>query len=61
MDRDVMIRVLGPIDVVLPLGPEPVGGRQARAVLGALAIGVGHAVSIDFLNDVLQALLADND
>ena len=50
---DQIIRVLGPIDVLTPSGPVAVGGRQARAVLGALAIGAKHAVSVDHLHDVL--------
>lgn len=43
------IRVLGPVDVVTPDGPQPVGGAQSRAVLAALAIGAGHAVDVDVL------------
>ena len=54
MSRDGwMIRVLGPIDIVTPEGERSVGGRHARALLGALAIGVNHAVPIDHLEDVL--------
>ena len=53
MFDDQMIRVLGPIDVLTPSGPVAVGGRQARALLGALAIGAQHAVSVDHLCDVL--------
>ncbi len=48
-----MIRVLGPIDVLTPSGPVTVGGHQARALLGALAIGADHAVPIDYLYEVL--------
>lgn len=47
------IRVLGPVDVMTPDGSRSVGGPQARTVLAALAIGVGHAVSIDYLQDAL--------
>ena len=50
-----MIRVLGPIDVATPEGELSVGGRQARALLGALTIGVNHAVPIDHLEGVLWA------
>ncbi len=50
---DQMIRVLGPIDVLASSGPVAVGGRQTRAVLGALAVGAKHAVSADHLYDVL--------
>ena len=53
MRNDQMIRVLGPIDVMTPAGPVGVGGRQPRALLGALVIGAGHAVSIDHLAEVL--------
>lgn len=47
------IRVLGPIDVLTPSGSISVGGRHARALLGALVIGVGHAVRIDHLREVI--------
>ncbi len=50
-----MIRVLGPIDIAAPGGQRSVGGRQARALLGALVIGVNHAVPIDHLEEVLWA------
>lgn len=50
---DWMIRVLGPIDLATGSGSVPVGGRQARALLGALVIGAGHAVPVDHLHDVL--------
>jgi len=53
MQTDHVIRVLGPIDVLTPSGPVSVGGKQARALLGALAIGADHAVSIDYLNHVM--------
>ncbi len=53
MQNTHMIRVLGPIDVLIPSGPVSVGGRQSRALLGALAIGADHAVPIDHLYDVL--------
>lgn len=48
-----MIRVLGPIDIGAPEGELSVGGRQARALLGALAIGANHAIPIDHLEEVL--------
>ncbi len=53
MRDDQMIRVLGPIDVMTSSGSHPVGGRQARSLLGALVIGAGHAVPIDHLEEVL--------
>ena len=55
--KEWMIRVLGPIDVMTPKGTRSVGGPQARAVLGALAIGAGQAVTIDHLH---QALWGDH-
>ncbi len=55
MQNDYTVRVLGPIDVLLPSGPVSVGGRQARALLGALAIGADHAVPMDHLYEVLWA------
>lgn len=53
MQDDYVIRVLGPIDVLRPTGGVAVGGRHARALLGALVIGVGHAVAIDHLREVV--------
>lgn len=53
MRDDQMIRVLGPIDVMTPSGSCAVGGRQVRALIGTLVIGVGHAVPIDHLGEVL--------
>ena len=64
MRDDSMIRVLGPIDVLSSSGLVAVGGRQVRALLGALVIGVGHAVPIDQLDEVLwgdeRPVAADN-
>jgi DNA-binding SARP family transcriptional activator len=50
-----MIRVLGPIDILTSDGPVSVGGARPRAVLGALVVGAGHAVSIDHLVDTVWA------
>ncbi len=47
------VRVLGPVDVMTPDGPRSVGGPQARAVLATLAIGAGHAVTVDQLHRTL--------
>lgn len=47
------VRVLGPVDVMTPSGPESVGGPQARAVLASLAIGAGHAVAVDHIQRIL--------
>ena len=49
MRKDHVVRVLGPIDVLTPSGPVSVGGKHVRALLGALAVGANHAVSIDHL------------
>ncbi len=57
MAKEWMIRVLGPIDVMTPTGARSVGGPHARAILGALAIGAGHAVPVDHLH---QALWGDH-
>ncbi len=48
-----LVRVLGPIDVVTAGGVVPVGGHQPRALLGALVISAGHAVTTDRLRWVL--------
>ena len=53
MRRDEMIRVLGPIDLLTANGPQSVGSRSNRALLGALVIAAGHAVSTDQLRAVL--------
>lgn len=53
MAKEWTIRVLGPVDVMMPNEAVSVGGPQARAVLGALAIGAGHAVAVDHLHQTL--------
>ena len=45
MRRDDMIRVLGPIDLLTASGARSIGSRHTRALLGALVIAAGHAVS----------------
>ncbi|HEY5662942.1 MAG TPA: BTAD domain-containing putative transcriptional regulator [Ilumatobacter sp.] len=47
------VRVLGPVGVMTPDGPASVGGPQVKAVLATLAIGAGHAVSVDLLRRTL--------
>jgi DNA-binding SARP family transcriptional activator len=49
MPDEDMIRVLGPIDVLTPVGPRSVGSHHNRALLAALVIAAGHAVPIDQL------------
>jgi DNA-binding SARP family transcriptional activator len=53
MDNGMVVRVLGPIDVMTPDGVVSVGGNRVRALLGALVIAAGRAVSIDHLQQVL--------
>ncbi len=48
-----LIRVLGPVDVRTQDGVVSVGGRQPRALLGALVMSVDHAVHTDHLRWVL--------
>lgn len=48
-----VVRVLGPVDVLTSQGPVSVGGHHQRALLGALAIGAGHAVPVDHLLEVI--------
>lgn len=48
-----LIRILGPIDLATPDGEVSVGGRQPRALLGALVMAAGHAVHADQLRWVL--------
>lgn len=45
----ILIRVLGPVEVVVGRCPTPVPGRNARALLVALVLGVDHAVPVDHL------------
>lgn len=49
MERDDVVRVLGPIDVLTSEGALSVGGRNARRLLGALVVGAGRSVSADHL------------
>ncbi len=53
MERGNVIRVLGPIDVVTHAGVHPIGSRNARALLGALVVAAGHAVSVDRLREAI--------
>lgn len=48
-----MVRVLGPIDLLTADGVHPVGGRQLRSTLGALVVGLGHAISSEQLIDII--------
>ena len=55
MGTERWVRVLGPVDVVAADGPHPVGGRRQRALLAALAVASGRAVSVDQLERVVWA------
>ncbi len=49
MQRDDVIRVLGPIDLLTATGAQSIRSRHCRAVLGMLVLGAGRAVSVDRL------------
>jgi DNA-binding SARP family transcriptional activator len=49
----VMIRVLGPVDLVTDEGTVTVNSRLERKLLGALALSGNHLVSTDQLADIL--------
>jgi DNA-binding SARP family transcriptional activator len=52
----VEFRILGPLEVVTPSGPLPLGGPKQRALLGVLLLDAGAVVSTDRL---IAALWAD--
>src|SRR5262245_51942149 len=47
------IHVLGPLEVVGAAGPRQVGGPRERALLAALAVFPGQALTVDRLTDAL--------
>ncbi len=49
MTRSLMIRVLGPVDILLPSGQAEMESRQAGAVLAALVLSLNRAVSTEQL------------
>lgn len=49
VQRDNVIRVLGPIDVAGPDGPRSAGGRHARILLGVLVLAGGRSVPVETL------------
>ena len=53
MQRGQVIRILGPIDLWTPRAVVPIGSRNLRALLGGLAISVGHAAPADHLEYVI--------
>jgi DNA-binding SARP family transcriptional activator len=50
---DWTIRVLGPVDLVTPNGPESFGGRLPQALIATLVIAAGRIVSNDHLTEVM--------
>jgi DNA-binding SARP family transcriptional activator len=48
-----MVRVLGPVDVVMADGPTIPGGRLERTLFAALALSTNRAVSRDQLSHIL--------
>ena len=46
-------RILGPLEVVGPDGPVPVGGPNQKALLGLLLVHAGEVLSTDHIVDVL--------
>jgi DNA-binding SARP family transcriptional activator len=53
MQGNVLVRLLGPVDLVVDGRPVPLGSRHQRALLAALAMSVAHAVPTDRLRAVL--------
>lgn len=49
----VMIRVLGPVDVITTQGQRAIGSRKERLLLAALAVSANHFVSSDMLAEIL--------
>jgi DNA-binding SARP family transcriptional activator len=49
----VMVRVLGPVDVLTTDGPLTPGGRLERTTFAALALAANHAVPADQLAQIL--------
>lgn len=49
----LMVRVLGPVDLVVDGRVDPVGGRNERLMLAALAVSANHWVTSDQLAQIL--------
>lgn len=49
----IMIRVLGPVDVLTDDGVVDAGGHHQRKLLATLVLAANHAVSLDHLSQVL--------
>jgi len=49
----IEFRILGPLEIVGPDGPVPVGGPKQRALLGLLLVHAGEVLSTDQIVDVL--------
>lgn len=56
MAEDLRVLVLGPVEIERDGEVVSIGGPRARSVLGALVIGLGHAVSDDRLMDAAWGL-----
>jgi DNA-binding SARP family transcriptional activator/tetratricopeptide (TPR) repeat protein len=53
--QQVQVRLLGPVDVISGSQPRPVHGRRRKAVLAALALHPGQAVSTGLLAEIVWA------
>jgi DNA-binding SARP family transcriptional activator len=49
----MLVRLLGPVDVVVNGEPRPLHGLRRKAVLAALALRHGEVVSVDWLTEVV--------
>lgn len=53
MEAVFLIRVLGPVDVVVRGGVLRIGSRNERAVLAGLVLAAGRALPVDVLRDIV--------
>lgn len=53
MDRGILIRVLGPVDVHTAAGASRIGSRNERAILAGLVLAAGRSVPVGLLRDVV--------
>lgn len=53
MEVGFLIRVLGPVDVVVPDGAVRIGSRNERAVLAGLVLAARRALPVDVLRDIV--------
>jgi DNA-binding SARP family transcriptional activator/tetratricopeptide (TPR) repeat protein len=52
-DSRPQVRLLGPVDIRINGGYQPVAGLRRKAVLAALALSAGQTVSVDLLIDIV--------